>query len=207
MRKILILLASFLVSYGSFSQQSGRPANGGRQIPTGNLYGKLVEAKSDKPIEYASVQLVQNRMDTATKKRKEVIVTGMITKANGEFLLENVSVMGQYKLRVSVVGFKPYEQTVSFDLKPGANSDPSAMIGALDKDLGNIKIDIAEKVLENVTVTATKPGLSLGIDRKVFNVDKNLVSAGGTAVDIMQGLGRCSGRRKNRTKSMACPSQ
>jgi len=127
-------------------------------------------------------------MDTATKKRKEVIVTGMITKANGEFLLENVSVMGQYKLRVSVVGFKPYEQTVSFDLKPGANSDPSAMIGALDKDLGNIKIDIAEKVLENVTVTATKPGLSLGIDRKVFNVDKNLVSAGGTAVDIMRNI-------------------
>src|SRR5689334_2177950 len=189
MRKILILLASFLISYAGFSQQGNRPGAGaGRQIPNGSFYGKLIETSNQKPIEYASVQLVQNRFDTVSKKRKDVIVTGMITKANGEFLLENVPVIGQYKLRVTVVGYKPYEQTVAFDFKPGANNDPTAMIGALDKDLGNIKIDIAEKTLENVTVTATKPGLQLGIDRKVFNVDKNLVSAGGTAVDIMRNV-------------------
>ncbi|HRF20314.1 MAG TPA: TonB-dependent receptor, partial [Chitinophagaceae bacterium] len=43
-------------------------------------------------------------------------------------------------------------------------------------------------VLDNVTVVATNPGLRLGIDRKVFNVDKNLVSAGGTAVDVMRNV-------------------
>ena len=42
--------------------------------------------------------------------------------------------------------------------------------------------------MDNVTVTSSKPGLQLGIDRKVFNVDKNLVSAGGTAVDIMHNV-------------------
>ncbi len=161
-----------------------RPA-GSRPNMTGNFYGKLVEAKSLKPIEYASVQLLQNRLDTVTKKRKDVVVGGMLTKANGEFLLENVPVFGQFKLVVSVVGFKSYEQTVSFDIKPGGGG---ADMGALDKDLGNIKIDIEEKVLDNVTVTASKPGLQLGIDRKVFNVDKNLVSAGGTAVDIMRNV-------------------
>lgn len=161
-----------------------RPA-GSRPNMTGNFYGKLVEAKSLKPIEYASVQLLQNRLDTVTKKRKDVVVGGMLTKANGEFLLENVPVFGQFKLVVSVVGFKSYEQTVSFDIKPGGGG---ADMGALDKDLGNIKIDIEEKVLDNITVTASKPGLQLGIDRKVFNVDKNLVSAGGTAVDIMRNV-------------------
>src|SRR5205085_7996866 len=35
---------------------------------------------------------------------------------------------------------------------------------------------------------ATRPGLQLGIDRKVFNVDKNIVSAGGTAIDIMRNV-------------------
>ncbi|MBL7731162.1 MAG: TonB-dependent receptor [Chitinophagaceae bacterium] len=190
MRKITVLLVSFLATYVLYAQAPAGGGNrggaGGRQAPNGSFYGKLIEAKSGKPIEYASVQLLQNRFDSVSKKRKEVVVAGMLTKTNGEFLLENVPVFGQYKLKVSVVGFKPYEQTVSFDIKMGG--DMSSMMGALDKDLGNIKIDIEEKVLENVTVTSGKPGLQLGIDRKVFNVDKNLVSAGGTAVDIMKNV-------------------
>jgi outer membrane receptor protein involved in Fe transport len=161
----------------------------GRQMPTGTLYGKLIDSKTGKPIEFASVQLIQNKFDTVTKKRKDVIVSGMITKANGEFLLENAPIMGQMKLIVSVVGFKPYEQNVSFDLKrPENGADMSAMMGMLDKDLGNIRIEIEEKELSNVTVTASNPGLRLGIDRKVFNVDKNIVSAGGTAVDVMRNV-------------------
>lgn len=194
MRKLLFTLTlSLLVSF-SFAQMPGggnRPGAGnGRQMPMGTLYGKLVDSKSGKPIELASVQLIQNKFDTVTRKKKDVVIGGMITKANGEFLLENVPVFGQMKLRVTVVGFKPYEQAVSFDLKrPENGADMSAMIGMLDKDLGNIKVDIDEKELGNVTVTASaNPALKLGIDRKVFSVDKNLVSAGGTAVDVMRNV-------------------
>lgn len=190
MQKITIVIACLLMSYVTFSQAptggGNRPGGGNRQQVNGTMFGKLIEAKTSKPIEYASVQLIQNRFDTVSKKRKDVVVAGMLTKANGEFLLENVPAFGQYKLIVSVVGFKPYEQTVSFDMKPGG--DMTAMMGALDKDLGNIKIDIEEKILDNVTLTSSKPGLQLGIDRKIFNVDKNLVSAGGTAVDIMKNV-------------------
>lgn len=187
MKNLVILSLILLIQTTIHAQAPTKtPGNGGKQIPTGSLYGKLVDSQTDKPIEYASVQLVQNKMDTATKKRKDVVVNGMITKANGQFLMENVPVMGQYKLKVTVVGFKPYEQTVLFDIKPGG--DMASMMSAMDKDLGNIKIEFAEKVLENVTVTSTKPGLQLGIDRKIFNVDKNLVSAGGTAVDVMRNV-------------------
>lgn len=156
-------------------------------MPTGTYYGKVVEGKTGKPIEYASVQLIQNRMDTVTKKRKDVVIAGMFTKANGEFSLENIPAFGQSKLRITVVGYKSYEQSVSFDLKPGG--DMSSMISALDKDLGNVKIELEEKTLDNVTVTSsTTSGLRLGIDRKVFGVDKNIVSAGGTAVDVMKNV-------------------
>lgn len=189
MRKMILALSLVFVSFIAFSQPNSGGRPGGGQIPTGRFYGKIVEAKSGKPIEYASVQLLQNKMDTVTKKRKETVIAGMLTKANGEFSLENVSLFGQSKLKITVVGFKSFEQTVSFDVKMGGgNTDMSAMIGALDKDLGNIKIELEEKVLENVTVTASNPGLRLGIDRKVFNVDKNLVSAGGTAVDVMKNV-------------------
>ncbi len=188
MRKIVFVLVSFLTTYSLFAQVPGggnRPT-GNRQMPTGSLYGKLVDSKSSKPIEYASIQVMANKFDSVSKKRKDVTVAGMLTKANGEFRLENIPAFGPLKLKVTVVGFKPFEQTVSFDLKMGG--DMTAMMGALDKDLGNIKIDVEEKTLENVTVTATNPGLRLGIDRKVFNVDKDLVSAGGTAVDVMRNV-------------------
>ncbi len=187
MRKLIFTLSFVFLCVISFAQPgpgAGRP-NGG-QMPTGRFYGKVVDSKTGKPIEYASVQLIQNKMDTVTKKRKETVIAGMLTRSNGDFSLENVPVMGQSKLKITVVGFKEFEQTVSFDFKPGG--DMSAMLGALDKDLGNVKIDFEEKVLGEVTVSSTKPGLQLGIDRKVFNVDKNIVSAGGTAVDVMRNV-------------------
>ncbi|MEI2756590.1 MAG: outer membrane beta-barrel family protein [Chitinophagaceae bacterium] len=192
MKYSFLVLTFSIFSFNIFAQMPGGGMNNGanRQMPNGSLYGKLIDSKSGKPIEYASVQLLQNKFDSATKRKVDVVVGGMLTKANGEFRLENVPVMGKLKLKISVVGFKPYEQPVSFDLKrPDNGGDMNSMMGALDKDLGNIKIDIEEKVLDNVTVTATSStALRLGIDRKVFNVDKNIVSAGGSAVDVMKNV-------------------
>ncbi|MBN8685500.1 MAG: TonB-dependent receptor [Chitinophagales bacterium] len=189
MRSFFLLISSLLTLCSLNAQMPGGGGNrpgGGRSQLTGSFYGKILEAKTSKPIEYASVQLLQNRFDSVSKKRKEVVVTGMLTDNHGDFRLENVPAFGQLKLQVTILGYKPYEQTVSFDIKPGG--DMSNIMSALDKDLGNIKIDIEEKTLDNVTVTSTNPGLRLGIDRKVFNVDKNMVSAGGTAVDVMRNV-------------------
>ncbi|MEI9945229.1 MAG: outer membrane beta-barrel family protein [Chitinophagaceae bacterium] len=182
-----------ILSISSLSAQPFGGANrGGGQQVNGRFYGKVIDSTSGKAVEYASVQLLQNKMDTVTKKRAEVVIGGMLTTANGEFSLENVPVFGPLKLKITAIGFKEIIRTVSFELRPptgGVNTgDISSLLGALDKDLGNIKIQIEEKVLGNVTVESTRPGLQLGIDRKVFNVDKNIVSAGGTAVDIMRNV-------------------
>jgi len=189
MRKTISVFASFLISYCLLAQPGGRNRPGGGNQMTGTMYGKLIQAKTLKPIEYASVQLVQNKLDSATKEMKEVNVAGMLTKNNGEFRFENIPVMGQYKLKVSIIGFQPYEQNVSFDMKkPGDNGGDLSAVSGFDKDLGNISIDINEKVLDNVTITAEKPGLQLAIDKKVFNVEKNITSVGGTAVDVMRNV-------------------
>jgi outer membrane receptor protein involved in Fe transport len=190
----LILFFAVLEVSAQFPGGGGGNRGNGQQV-TGRLYGKIVETKSGKPVEYVSVQLIQNKMDMVTKQRKDTIVNGMLTQANGEFNLEGVPVFGQLKLKITAIGFKEFTENVSFNLRPpaggaapGATQDFSSMLGALDKDLGNIKIEIEEKVLGNVVVDATRPGLQLGIDRKVFNVDKNIVSAGGTAIDIMRNV-------------------
>ena len=185
--KVFTITALFVIStlYIAAQPPGGGNRGSGQQI-TGRLYGKIVEASTGKPVEYASVQLLQNRMDTITKQRKEIAIGGMLTQANGDFSIENVPAFGPLKFKVTGIGFKEYTQTVSFDLKRGG--DQRAMLNALDKDLGNIRIEIEEKVLGNVTVNSEKPGLQLGIDRKIFNVDKNIVSSGGTAVDIMRNV-------------------
>ena len=165
-----------------------RPGGGNGQQMTGRMYGKVVEAQSGKAIEAASVQLVQNRLDTATKQRKEVIISGMLTKANGEFTLENIPLFGQSTLKITAIGLKPLEQKVGFEMKMQPGADMSAMLGAIDKDLGNIKMEMDAQVLGNVTVTASKPLFQLGIDKKIYNVEKDVVAAGGTGVDVMKNI-------------------
>jgi outer membrane receptor protein involved in Fe transport len=194
MKKILTALAFCLAGYVVTAQMPGGFQRGGQQGQqiAGRFYGKVVDP-SNKGVDAASVTLVTSRFDTATKMQKDVIVGGMLTTKMGEFSIENVPVFGRYKLRITGIGYKNHEQNVQFDMPnrsamANAQSDPTAMLGALDKDLGNIKMDISENVLNTVTVTATKPQLQLGVDRKIFNVANNITSAGGTAVDVMKNV-------------------
>ncbi len=151
---------------------------------TGRFYGRVVDA-ANKGIEAASVILVTQKRDSVTKQTSEVVVGGMLTAPNGDFSIENVPAMGRYKLKVTGIGYKDYEKEVRFEID---RNDPNGMMYALDRDLGNIELTIDEKLLAGVTVTGTRPGLTMGIDRKIFNVDKNIVSAGGTAIDVMKNV-------------------
>lgn len=175
-----------LVSNGQ--APGGMQNRGGGQQAAGRFYGKVVDA-ANKGVEAASVTLVQDRMDTSTRQQREVVIGGMLTAGNGEFSIENVPVMGRYKLRISGIGYQQHEQAVNFQM-PGrtGGGDPSAMLNALDRDLGNIKLKIDDKILAGVTVTSSRPLLQMGIDRKVFNVDRNIVSQGGTAIDVMKNV-------------------
>lgn len=205
MRKLFVLLVLSLALSPVFAQfpmgGGGRPGGANAQnMNMGHFYGKVVD-KSNKGIEAVTVQLVGNRFDTATKKMKEAILNTTITRANGEFSFENLPVFGNFKLRMSALGYKNLEQTIKFDIKMpqggGGNASGggqqgggmSQMLGMVDKDLGNIKLQEDATNLGNVTVTATAATqLQLGIDRKVFTVDKNLSSTGQTAVEVMKNI-------------------
>ncbi len=163
---------------------------GGQSMNVGHFYGKLIDSATNKPVEAASVQLIQNKLDTVTKKRKDVVVTGMLTTKKGEFSLENLPVMAQYRLKITAIGYKTIDRKISFQINmAGAkNGDMSSMLSGVDKDLGNIKLDIDAQQLQNVTVVSNKALLTMSIDRKIFNVEKNLTSVGGTAIDVMKNV-------------------
>ncbi len=172
----------------------GARGAGGQAMNVGHFYGKIVDNKTNKAIEGVSVQLTGNKFDTVTKKMKETILSTQITKANGEFSIEGLSVIGKFNLKLSAIGYKSVINPISFGLKMPQGGAPTAasmqqMIAQADKDLGNIKMEANATDLGNVTVTSTaKPQFEMGIDRKVFNVDKNIMASGQTATEIMKNI-------------------
>lgn len=213
----LTLLMAVVASLSLTAQPAGMPRGaggggfGGAQ--TGRLYGKVIDSASKKGIDAVSVQLVSSKFDMATRQRKDTIIAGMLTAANGNFSLENVPMMGDYRIRISAIGYQPYEKKVSFltpemqkklmeafanagkqggqpnmmeILRKALGGDMSVLASLADKDLGNFKLQPAAKELDNVTVTGTKPMMQMGIDRRIFNVDKNMAANGATAIEIMR---------------------
>jgi outer membrane receptor protein involved in Fe transport len=198
MKKALILLGAII----TFLQVAAQfPSANGKQPPAiGHIYGKITDS-SGSPVSGASVMLLQNKFDTVSKKRKEVLLKGIITKNNGDFSFSDLPIFGELKLKITATGFAAAEQKVSFMSKPEGNAPAPGQIPAqgntaipqfsaasFDKDLGNITLLPDAKELQNVTITVSKPMMKMDIDKKVFNVDKNIVSAGGTAVDVMRNV-------------------
>jgi len=181
---------SALQLWAQFPTGGRPPGAGGQNMNMGHLYGKIVDEKTGKGIDGATVQLIGNRFDSVSRKMKQAILNTQITKSRGDFSFENLSIFGNFQLKVSSLGYKAITQAVGFGMKmPPAGGNMQQMMGMIDKDLGNIKLTEDSTTLANVTVTSSaKPLLELGIDRKIFTVDKNLNSTGQTAAEVMKNI-------------------
>ena len=181
---------SALQLWAQFPTGGRPPGAGGQNMNMGHLYGKIVNEKTGKGIDGATVQLIGNRFDSVSRKMKQAILNTQITKSKGDFSFENLSIFGNFQLKVSSLGYKAITQAVGFGMKmPPAGGNMQQMMGMIDKDLGNIKLTEDSTTLANVTVTSSaKPLLELGIDRKIFTVDKNLNSTGQTAAEVMKNI-------------------
>ena len=152
--------------------------NNSQQKKINSIYGKLVDKNTGKPIEAASVQLYP-----AGKKKTSALIDGMLSRPNGEFMFQNLQPQNNYKLVITALGYETLEQDIIVN-EAGDNNER----GGFERDLGNISMSANFKQLEEVTVSTGRPALEMGIDRKVFNVEKSLLSTGGTAIDIMKNI-------------------
>ena len=179
MKKGILLIATLFCFGFVFAQPpagaGGQRSRGAFGAPVnGHFYGKVVDDKNNKGLNGATVQLISSTKDSGGQTRDFPLATGF-TEANGDFEFENVKVKGRVTLRVTNVGYKDVSQPVTFDA------------GSADKDLGNIKLEQSESTLAGVTVTTSaKPFFEMGVDRKIFNVDKNIVTTGQTATEVMK---------------------
>ena len=107
MKQIIILFSAFIFQTSAFAQiPTGRPAGGaGGSMNMGHFYGKVVDANK-KGIDGVTVQLKGSKFDPATKKASEVTLATMITAANGDFSFDQLSIMGNFKLVISILILK-----------------------------------------------------------------------------------------------------
>jgi hypothetical protein len=165
MKKItFLLISSFILCFGVSYVVKAQPKT--KSVNIGRAYGKIIEKETKAPVPFASIVLF------VTKLGKDSIVSGGLTSENGDFSLDNLP-FGSFKFKVQFIGFVPIEKMISVSMQN------------IEQDLGDIALTRDEKILKTVEITGTK-NMDLGIDRKVFYVDKNTVSSGGTALDVMK---------------------
>lgn len=140
-------------------------------LTIGRLYGKIVDAQTKEPVAYASVVVLQN-----LKNGQDSLIGGSLTLENGDFNITNLP-MGAYKVKASFIGNN--DLSLSVKIFPPNN---------IEQDLGNLTMNVSSKVLATVEITAEKASTMLSLEKRVFNVDKSLTAAGGTAEDVLKSV-------------------
>ena len=100
-------------------------------IKTNSIYGEIIDTSTGRPIEAASVQLYP-----ADKKKAINLLSGMLSKANGEFRFQNLPLQNTFRLVVTALGYKDQDKIIYIDVV-NANTDSSYF----EKNLGKISMD------------------------------------------------------------------
>ena len=132
----------------------------------GVVSGRILDIHSRTPVEYANILL----LDTLTGE----IVTGIVSDSNGCFRMDNVP-FGAFVAEYSFIGYAK-NRTL-----PVVISRKIPVV-----DMGELLLDPSTVTMNEVTVTAEKSMMITKIDRKVFNVQKEIMAQTGTVTDMLQ---------------------
>ncbi|OHT43471.1 TonB-dependent receptor [Flavobacterium tructae] len=126
------------------------------------LKGKVMDSKTKQSLSYVTVTL-----ESSDQKKRTVS-----SDENGMYVFK--SPPGNYQLKIEFISYKPFTVNAI----------------SLQKDLILKDVLLEEEVneLNEVNVVAEKSAVELKMDKKVFNVGKDILSKGGTANDILNNV-------------------
>jgi len=168
-QKILITIILSILFYGTiFSQDRPNRKNPDGSDKKGKLTGIVVDGESNVPLESASVQLFSQKDSS--------LVTGTSTDKTGSFTLEPR--FGRFYLKISFIG---YNNTIVNNIRINPQS-PEVNAGTLKLTAGN------EMTTKEIEVEAEVNAFENQLDKKVYNVEKTIVSESGSAVDVLKNV-------------------
>ncbi|HER40782.1 MAG TPA: TonB-dependent receptor, partial [Salinimicrobium catena] len=134
-----------------------------REIPQFTVSGKVTD-ESGIPLEYATISFQSTRNPDK--------LTGGITDPQGNFKIEVPR--GTYNINIEFISFEP-------------KNFPNRQINS-DLDMGTIVLGMAAGELEEVVVTAETTQVEVRLDKKIYNIGKDLTTAGGTVADALNNV-------------------
>ncbi len=161
--KNLQKLVTALVICCTITLHAQRPQRASFTEEKVEITGKVIDKETKQPLEYATIVLNSIR----TKK-----VTGGLTDKDGNFTIETNK--GMYNISVEFISFKSYK----FDNKR-INGNTN---------LGTIQLEVDSEALDEVEVIAEKTTVDIRLDKKIYNIGKDLTVRGGTVSDVLDNV-------------------
>ncbi len=165
MKSYITLLFSLFFLFQAQFALNAQPSAG--DPLKGLIKGVVVDATTEKPLDYATITLYNANDST--------MVGGTVTDISGTFTLD--ATPGRYYAVVDFISYKDHaigNITVS-------KKQPTV-------DLGVIALEPDATTLMEVEVRAEKSQMQLSLDKKVFNVGKDLANTGGSAADVLDNV-------------------
>jgi len=126
-----------------------------------------MDGNSQTSLEYASVILFSTQDSS--------IVSGVVTQADGSFLLVNIK-EGDYYLQVQFVGYTSLKV-------------PDFRLSRAQRyDVGTLMLQANEQLLNEIAVTGQKAAAYHKIDRQVYDAGQFQSATGGTATDVLRNV-------------------
>ncbi len=129
-----------------------------------NITGLILDQDTNTPLEYATIAFFSPRL--------QKIVTGGITDQNGKFAIEVDA--GVYDISVEFISFKTKKLSKQKLFK--------------NTNLGTITLGLDTETLDDVVVIAEKTTVEIKLDKKIYNVGKDLTVSGGTVSDVLDNV-------------------
>ncbi|MGN7988155.1 outer membrane beta-barrel protein [Pedobacter sp. 22226] len=131
----------------------------------GNINGKIIDRKTDQPIEYVGI-ILSNKADS-TKK------VGVVTNKAGEFSFNTVA-NGDYKIRISAMGYNSITKNISVSGKA--------------INLGTLKLEEDAIALKDVAVSGRYATATVKKDTLEFNADAYKTRPNAAVEDLLKKL-------------------
>lgn len=131
---------------------------------TFTVSGMVLDQDNNYPMEYATVTVIEP--DTNS------IIDGGITNTEGKF---NFSIKeGVYNIKIEYFSYKSLEfKAITIDR---------------DKDFGVMTMAYDIQALDNIDIIAEKTTVELKLDKKIYNVGKDLTVRGGSVSDVLDNV-------------------
>ena len=128
------------------------------------ISGNVIDEETKEPLEYATIVVFS--------KLKNAIITGGITDSKGDFSIPVE--IGAFDIRIEYIGFK----TQIIENKRITN----------DENIGNFSLILDVEALDAVEIIAERTTVEFRLDKKIYNVGKDLTVRGGTVSDVLDNV-------------------